>query len=161
MRIVALGMLAFAVIAILTTVISSGGKPWMSVALVAGTLALDIVLNVVLIPRLGLAGAALATTIAMTAGALACALYVRVRYGGVTRLATIARVAAASIAVYALALLLPSGELFARMGLGRLAVKGAVAFEFVLLGVVYLALLFALREIGREEVRLVRRIAGI
>jgi stage V sporulation protein B len=161
LRVVALGMLSFAAISILTTVISSGGRPWVSVALVAATLALDVALNAALIPRLGLAGAGLATTVAMTVGALACGLYVRARYGGVAEAATVARVAAAAAAVYALSLLVPSGEWLGRIGLGPAAMKAAVTVEFALFGVLYLALLAALREIGRDEVRLVRRIVGI
>jgi stage V sporulation protein B len=158
LRIVAVGMLSFAVITVLTSVISSGGRPWVSVAVVAATLALDAGLNVVLIPRFGLEGAAVATSLAMAAGAAACAAFVRVRYGALVSGLTIARVGAAAAAVYALSLLVPSDALFAR--LGGLAAKGAVAVEFAVLGVVYLALLVALREIGADEWRLARRILG-
>jgi peptidoglycan biosynthesis protein MviN/MurJ (putative lipid II flippase) len=158
---VAFGMLSFAVITVLTTVISSGGRPWVSVVLVAATLAVDVALNLFLIPRLGLAGAALATTVAMTLGAAACAVWVRSRYGAVVRGLTLLRIAAAAGAVYALSALVHSGEWAAALGAGALAAKLAVVAEFAMFGVVYLALLFALREVGGEEIRLARRIAGI
>jgi O-antigen/teichoic acid export membrane protein len=160
LRVVAFGMLSFAVITVLTTVISSGGRPWVSVGMVAATLAIDVALNFALIPRAGLAGAALATTAAMTAGAAMCAVYVHSRYGAVVRGLTLARVAAAAAAVYALSLVAPSGEWLASLGAGSLTVKAAVAVECAALGVVYVALLFALREVGGEEIRLAKRIAG-
>lgn len=160
LRIVAVGMLSFAVITVLTSVISSGGAPWMSVAVVAVTLALDAGLNYALIPRLGLPGAALATSIAMAAGAAGCMAYVKVRYGGLVSPLTVARVAAAAVAVYALSYLMPTDAWLAGLGAGALVVKGAVAVEFAALGLVYLVLLVVLGEIGAEEWRLARRIAG-
>lgn len=160
LRIVAIGMLSFAVITVLTSVISSGGRPWVSVGIVAVTLALDAGLNLALIPRLGLAGAALATTIAMFGGAAGCVAFVRLRYGARLPLGTFARVAVAAIAVYALSLALPSDAFLERMGIGGLAVKAAVAAEFAVMGVVYLAALIVTREIGAAEWKLLRRIAG-
>lgn len=161
LRVVAFGMLSFAVITVLTTVISSGGRPWVSVAMVGATLAIDVALNLALIPRMGLAGAATATTTAMTAGAVMCGVFVYRRYGAVVRGLTLARVAAAAAGVYALSLLAPSGEWLASLGATPLMVKAAVAVEFAALGLIYLALLFAVREIGSDEVRLAKRIAGL
>jgi O-antigen/teichoic acid export membrane protein len=160
LRVVAFGMLAFAVMTILTTVISSSGRPLVSVYAVAGTLALDAGLNVALIPRWGMAGAAIATTVAMTAGAAGCAAYVRVRFGASARVATVLRVAAAAAVVYAISLALPAGEVAARYGFAPLVAKAAVVVQFAVLGLVYVALLFALREIGRDEVRMAGRIVG-
>lgn len=148
LRIVAFGMLAFAVISVLTSVISSGGRPWVSVAIVAGTLALAATLDLTLIPRLGLEGAAIATSTAMLAGAIACVAFVRSRYGAVLPWATLARVAVAAGAVYVASSLLPIGGIL-------------VAAEFVGFGLVYLVLLVVLREIGAEEWGLVRRILGL
>ncbi len=161
LRIVAIGMLSFAVVTVLTSVISSGGRPWVSVAIVTATLAIDAGLNVVLIPRLGLAGAAIGTSIAMAAGAAGCAAFVRTRYGALVSPLTIARVAAAAAAVYAISLVLPSDEFFRGLGAGGLVIKAAVAAEFAVLGLVYLALLVVLREIGSDEWRLARRIVGL
>jgi O-antigen/teichoic acid export membrane protein len=161
LRIVAFGMLAFAVMTILTTVISSSGRPMVSVCAVAGTLALDAGLNAAFIPRWGMAGAALATTIAMTAGAVGCSVYVRARFGASARLATLLRVAIAAGVVYALSLVAPVGEIVAGQGFAPLVAKAAVVVQFAVLGVVYIALLFALREIGGDEVRMARKIAGV
>lgn len=161
LRIVAIGMLSFAVITVLTAVISSGGRPWVSVGIVAVTLAIDAGLNLALIPRFGLAGAAIATSLAMAVGAAGCAAYVQTRYGAVVAPLTVARVAAAAGAIYAICLLLPLDEYLARLGFGGLVVKAAVAVEFAVLGVVYLVLLVILREIGADEWRLARRIAGL
>jgi stage V sporulation protein B len=160
LRIVAVGMLSFAVVTVLTSVISSGGRPWVSVAIVAATLALDAGLNLLLIPRFGLPGAAVATSIAMAVGAAGCAAFVRVRYGALVSPLTLARVAAAAAAVYAASALFPSDEFLRARGAGGLVVKGAVAVEFAALGLLYLVLLVATREIGPDEWRLARRILG-
>lgn len=160
LRIVAVGMLSFAVITVLTSVISSGGRPWVSVGIVGVTLALDAVLNLVFIPRLGLPGAALATSVAMAAGAAMGGAFVRVRYGGLVAPATVVRVGVAAVAIYALSMVMPSDAWIAATGAGKLVVKAAVAAEFVVLGAVYLVLLVALREIGADEWRLARRIVG-
>lgn len=161
LRIVALGMLSFAIITMLTSVISSSGRPWVSVSIVATTCALSAALNLALIPRFGLAGAAMATSIAMLVGAIACAVFVKTRYGGVVSIATLARVAAAGAVVYAISLMVPSDAIAVRLGLGGLLVKLAVVVEFTILGFVYLAVLIATREIGADEVRLGKKILGI
>ncbi len=160
LRIVAVGMLSFAVITVLTSVISSGGRPWISVAIVACTLVLDAGLNLSLIPAFGLAGAATATTVAMFAGAASCVVYVRANYGARLPLVSIARVGLVAGVVYAASLLLPSDALFERLGLSGLAVRAAVMAEFSVMGLVYLAGLVATGEIGKTEWRLLRRIAG-
>jgi stage V sporulation protein B len=161
LRVVAFGMLSFAVVTILTTVISSSGRPAVSVWLVAGTLAVDFGLNATFIPRWGLGGAAVATTLAMTAGAVGCAVYVRARYGATVPWATLLRVGIATAVVYAASLVLPAGEIAAREGFGPLVSKVAVVAQFAVLGLVYLGLLFATREIGAEEARMARKIAGM
>jgi stage V sporulation protein B len=148
LRIVAVGMLSFAVITVLTSVISGGGRPWVSVAIVAVTLAIAAGLNLALIPALGLPGAALATSAAMAVGATACGVYVFKRYGALVSAATVARVGAAAGAVYALSALVPSSRLL-------------VPVEFVAFGFVYLALLFAVRELGRDEIDLAKRVLGL
>lgn len=148
LRIVAIGMLSFAVITVLTSVISSSGRPWVSVAVVAGTLAVDAGLNFALIPMLGLQGAALATSAAMAVGATACSVYVYAKYGALVPAATVARVGVVAGVIYAMSLALPLGGVL-------------VAGELVLFGVVYLVLLFVVRELGREEIGLARRILGV
>jgi stage V sporulation protein B len=148
LRIVAIGMLSFAVITVLTSVISSGGRPWISVAIVGGTLAADAGLNLALIPVFGLRGAAIATSAAMAVGAVACGAYVKARYGALVAPLSVLRIGAAAAIVYAASLFVPtSGAL--------------VAGEFVLFGLVYLGLLFALGELGRDEIGLARRVAGL
>lgn len=160
LRIVAIGMLSFAVITVLCSVISSTGRPWVSVAVVAVTLAIDAGLNLALVPRYGLVGAAVGTTIAMAVGAVAGAVVVSSRFGAIVAPLTVVRVAIASAVVYALALVVPLESLVAPLG-GSLLPKLAVAAECALLGIVYLAVLVAVREIGGNELRLARKIAGI
>jgi len=161
LRIVAFGMLAFAVMTILTTVISSSGRPIVSVYTVAGTLALDAALNAAFIPRWGMTGAAFATTSAMIVGAIGCAAYVRARFGASVPAATVARVAIAGAVVYTASILVPIGEIVANRGGAPLMAKAAVVAQFAVLGVVYVGLLFALREVGSDEVRMARKIVGV
>ncbi len=160
LRIVALGMLSFAVITVLCSVISSVGRPWVSVAVVAVTLAIDAGLNFVLVPRYGLVGAAVGTTIAMAVGAAAASVVVSSRFGAIVAPMTIVRVGIAAAAVYAIALAIPLDALVAPLG-GSILPKIAVAVECAILGVLYLGILIGVREIGRAEFQLARRIAGI
>ena len=77
----------------------------------------------------------------MAVGAVLAASYVKVRYGALVSPLTVARVGVAAAAVYAASLAFPSDDRLAALGAGKLLVKGAVAMEFVVLGLAYLLLL--------------------
>src|SRR4029079_4331476 len=65
LKIVAFGMLFFGLLYVVTTIISAGGQPRMSLFFASATLVLSAALNAILIPSRGLIGAATATTISM------------------------------------------------------------------------------------------------
>lgn len=144
LQIVAFGMLAFGLIAVLTTIITGSGRPWVSLGVGAVTLAANVALNYALIPRYGLRGAALGTTISMVLGALLACGYIAVAFRALIAPLTVARIAAAAAVVFGLSILPLSGVL--------VVVKIGVQF------VAFLGVLIATRELGQSELNLVRRV---
>ncbi len=132
------GMVFLAFLVVLTAVINAGGRPAVSFALTSGAVALDVVLNAALIPRLGIAGGALATTAAAGAGALASGLIVQKTTGFTMSLKPLSRIALASLIPLAAGLFVPARGL-------RLVAVCAVA------AALYGLVLMALGEVKKEE----------
>jgi stage V sporulation protein B len=143
---VAFGMLAFGLIYVLTTIITASGRPTISLMIGVVTLGASAALNALLIPRLGLTGAGLATTIAMFAGAGVGGAYLLTKFGALIPPLSLARIAACSAAVYALSLTYAPTS------------KVLVAVKLAALGLLYVAGLIASREVGRDELRLIQRV---
>jgi len=145
LRFLAFAQLSFALLMICTTVVSGSGRPTVSVVLVAIALGASFVLNRLAIPHWGLLGAAVATLLAVGAGAGIGMAYVWRRFS--------ARI--------------PTGS--ALRVLGIMAVCWAVSYpldldgklldlaECVGLGVLYLALVFVTRELTPREILALRR----
>jgi len=145
LRIVPYGMLFFGLIYVLTAIISSSGRPAISLAVGIATLVSDVAMNYVLIPRFGLAGAATATTSSMMIGASLGAIYVRTQFGALVPPRSVLRIAVAALTAYGLTLA------YAADGFG------VVWFGILQTGV-YFLILVVLREVGAEELRAVRKI---
>ena len=143
---VAFGMLAFGMLYVLTTIISASGRPAVSLRIGVVTLATSAALNAVLIPRMGLTGAGLATTLAMMTGAGIGVGYLFKRFGALMPAASLARIVAASAIVYGLSLVYAPAS------------KAMIVLKLAALGLVYVALLIASREVGRDELQLIRRV---
>lgn len=143
---VAFGMLAFGLVYVLTTIISASGRPMVSLMVGVVTLAASAGLNALLIPRLGLAGAGLATTLDMFIGAGIGAGYLLARFGALIPAYSLARIIGCSAVIYALSLCYAPAS------------KVMIVAKLAALGVLYIVLLIASREIGREELRLVQRV---
>ncbi len=75
------GISFITVFSVLTTVVTGAGRPKTALAMVMVLVPLDIVLNLVLIPRYALRGAALATTITCFLGMFIALIYVRTKFG--------------------------------------------------------------------------------
>jgi O-antigen/teichoic acid export membrane protein len=127
----------------LSSAITGRGRPKAALAIVAGALPLAVVLHLYLIPRFGLAGAALATTIACGAAFAASAVVLAKTVGPILEIGTVLRI------LLAASLILPAGILWP--GRGWLTVPYALA-----LGVVYLLILRLLGEIKSDDWDLVR-----
>ena len=150
LRVVPFGVLAFSVFYLYATALVGSGRPLHAAALGGVTLLLDVALNAALIPRHGIAGAAVATSAALAIGAIASAVFVRSTLGVSFPAATLARVAIAGAAITAASSLWPVTGLI-------VLVKGGV------LTALFGAALLLLREVGREDLdhlRAIFRAAG-
>jgi O-antigen/teichoic acid export membrane protein len=145
LRWVAFGMLAFGLVYVLTTIISASGRPRVSLIIGVVTLAASAALNAVLIPRLGLTGAGLATTLAMTVGATAAGGYLLRRFGAMIRPRSLARIVTVSVVIYALALAYTPAS------------KVMIVIKLAALCLAYVIGLMVSREIGIDELQLIRR----
>jgi stage V sporulation protein B len=143
---VAFGMLAFGLIYVLTTIISASGRPTVSFTIGVVTLAASAALNALLIPRLGLTGAGLATTLAMFIGAGIGGGYLLNRFGALIAPLSLARIGGCSAIIYALSLAYTPAS------------KPLVIAKLAVLGVLYIIVLVASREVGRDELRLLQRV---
>src|SRR5205085_11573184 len=143
---VAFGMLAFGMIYVLTTIISASGRPKVSLLIGVVTLITSAALNALLIPRLGLTGAGLATTLAMFAGAGVGVAYLLKRFGALIPPLSLARIAAASALLYALSLAYAPAS------------RALIVVKLAALCLLYVILLIASREVGRDELRLIQRV---
>jgi O-antigen/teichoic acid export membrane protein len=132
------GMVFLAFLVVLTTAINAGGRPVVSFALTSVVVALDAALNAALVPRMGIAGGALATTAAAGAGALASGLIVRRSTGFAMGLKPLLRIALASLVPAAFGLFVPAH------GPGLVVVC-------LLATALYGLVLMALGEIKKEE----------
>lgn len=149
LAIVSFGMLFFGFLYVLTTIISAGGRPIVSVSIAAATLALSAALNALLIPNYGLVGAAIATTAAMLIGAAAAFTYVAAKFGGSISLASTARIITCAGLIYvASRFFVPSSKIMVVVQLGGL-------------GISYCVLLIVSREVNRSDLRMIARIVGM
>lgn len=147
LRILAFGILFFGLLYVITTIISASGRPSVSLLIGAATLTSSAVLNVLLIPRYGLAGAATATAVSMLAGAVAACAYVKRRFGRLMPPLSAFRIAACAGVIYAASLAFsPSSRLL-------------IVVQLVALAVAYLIALLVTGELGRSDLRLIARVA--
>jgi stage V sporulation protein B len=123
---------AFSSMALMTlflTLINADGRPRKSFLIAGAAATADLALNIALVPRMGIRGAALATLIACGAGTLAGAADVLKRFRSLPRAGSFLKISMASAALLAVVLLVRPG------GLGFLwaAAAGTAAYGAVLL----------------------------
>ena len=148
LRILAFGMMFFGLLYILTTVISASGRPSISLLLGVTTLITTTVLNLLLIPPLGLKGAAIATTISMLAGAAIGCVYLWSKFRTLLPLMTALRIVACVGITYAVSLVLSPAS------------KVLIIVNMLVLSLTFILALIFSRELGREDLRLLMRVAG-
>ncbi len=137
------GQVFLSFLIVLSNVVTAGGCPWISLALVAFTTALSAGANYLLVPAAGIMGAAGATTVAGAIGMAAAAVFVRRRFGASVLPLSALRIVLGSALLYAAARLLsPAGW----------AVLPAAAGLFV----AYLLLLAVLGEIDANDRKMLR-----
>ncbi len=143
---IAYGMLLFGMFQVITTIISASGRPAVSLGIAALTLATSAALNYALIPSCGLAGAGLATTIAMFVGVIAGGGYLLARFGALMPLWSFARIAFCAGLVYAASLAL------------ALQSKMIILVQLAALSLVYFAALVFTKEIGRGDLEAIKKV---
>lgn len=143
---VAFGMLGFGLIYVLTTIISASGRPRISLLIGVVTLVASAALNALLIPRAGLAGAGLATMLAMFIGAGIGIGYLFKQFGALIPPLSLARIAGCSAIVYGLSLAYTPPS------------KGLMVVKLAALCLLYVIGLIASREVGSNELRLLERV---
>jgi O-antigen/teichoic acid export membrane protein len=122
----------------LAVILSVTGRPLTALGFSLACIAGDALLNWLLVPRMGLTGAALATALTSLAGTAILALLVTVRFGGLLSIRTLVKLSAAAGLIFGLSALLDlEGPL--------LILEGVALFG------VYIGSMVILKEVHRED----------
>ena len=130
---------------VLTTILTAGGRPKAAMTMGLILLPVDALLNLVLIPRYDLVGAALATSSTSVIGVMMASAVIFRRFGVLLEVRSLSRIAISSLAIYLLAIGLPLPSLWN-------AVWGVVLIPG------YAVLLILSGELGREDWNIVKRL---
>lgn len=145
------GFVAFSMFVIACTILNGAGRAWDATMAAAITLVAVIGANAWLVPGKlqveGLVATATATSLGMTIGAVVAGGTVLRRFGALVPVATVARVAVAAAAAVAVGRAIGDH--------GKMVTLGAAIAVFA----TYLVVLVVLREIRREDLAVVRKIA--
>ncbi|NOR15804.1 MAG: oligosaccharide flippase family protein [Candidatus Aminicenantes bacterium] len=137
------GISFITVFSVLTTVVTGSGRPKTALAMVLVLVPLDVVLNLILIPRYALRGAAWATTVTCFLGMIISLIYVRRKFGPLLRLRSFLGIVAASSLFYL-------GPNFLPMSGPLLILQGMILSGF------YVLVLFAVKEISPRDFGFIR-----
>jgi len=124
------GMILFTVFYTLAVVLSVVGKPGLALVISLGLLLVDVILNVILVPRLGLIGAALGTAVAALLGAVVLSAVVARQFKALIGARSLVKMILAAAVLFGLSTLVPlGGVLFVAKGLCLFALYiGAMVF---------------------------------
>jgi O-antigen/teichoic acid export membrane protein len=102
LSILIIGLGFFTIYLILTTIITAGDNPKTAMWLNIVILFVDVIINLYLIPRYGIIGASIGTSISMIIGVIISAIYVFLRFKALIQLLSAARIIIATIPIYLL-----------------------------------------------------------
>ena len=146
--ILVLGLAFLSIFSVLTSVVMGAGKPKVAVWMALPLVVMDIILNVILIPRYGLVGAAWATTSTGFVGMCAAAVYVYWKFKTLVNAMSALKIVLASVVIYLIA--------------ANVSVSLVWLVPLYLgLAALYGGLLWGLREIRRDDIEMVKRIVRI
>jgi stage V sporulation protein B len=150
----ALGNVAFSVFAIAGTILNSAGLTLPATVTAGITLAFAAIGNAIAIPIAAARGdvlhtAAVVTSLAMLAGAILSGWVLRRRFGAFLPLASIVRIAVATVAALAVGRVLP------------LHGKLMTLVEAVIVGAVFIIVLVVTRELGRRDLDAIKAIRAV
>jgi O-antigen/teichoic acid export membrane protein len=138
------GLGLIAVFNVLCNMIMGGGKPGAALGIALPLVPIDIALNIALIPRYGLLGAAIATTLTGFIGMVAAAAYVFWRFKTLVPAKSLLKICIASAVVYAIALNISLSPFL-------------LPLLYVGLFTLYLGLLFVMKELKKEDIETFKR----
>lgn len=152
LAVLSFGIVCFALFVIGATILSSAGRPGLSAAIAAGTVALVVGGNLALLRLAGigphtLRAAATGTSIGMAFGAGAVGFAVRARFGTFIELRSLLRVAISALFAWIVAHAVPSHSVV-------LALLALVAG-----GIAFLVALVATRELGGDDWAVLKKLA--
>lgn len=142
----AYGMLFFGMLFILTTIISSSGRPKISMIISSLSLIFTIVLDVLLIPRYGMMGAAWGTSLGILLGVIGAGGYILATFGRCIDIRPLAVTIVAAIVCY------PIGFWHINSHLPLFAVKG------LLQTLSYIGILILFGELSAKELDWLKRL---
>jgi len=148
LSILVFGLALLTVFLVLSHMVMGSGRPGVVFVIASSLVAMDIALNVVLVPRHGLVGAAWATTLTGVIGTIAAAGYVLARFRALVGVRSVVKIGLASAAVYAVALRVSLSASF-------------LPLVYVALFAVYFGLLVIMREFRREDVGIIKRMVPL
>ncbi len=143
LRVLVFGYVLISLFHVGTTIITALGHPRFAMGLAFIMLLVDVLLTRLLIPPLGLPGAALATTLSALGGVLCAVIWLARRFGPLVPLHSLLRIVLCALGVAALGIMCPMAGV-------------RVLFGFVILGAVYAGLLALLGELNHADRRLFR-----
>ena len=147
MGILVLGSAFFSLFMVISTAIAASGKPSLSAIIGGFMLAAEVIFSIAFIPRYGINGAAMAVGMASFLAFTSIALVARRRFNNwLFRPLSVVRVLLAGVVVFIASLLVPVGGM---MLLPKYAVLSAL----------YIAILFVLGEIGKDDWAMFVRLA--
>ncbi|MBI4854727.1 MAG: oligosaccharide flippase family protein [Acidobacteria bacterium] len=155
LTIAAYGLMFFGLIYILTTIISSSGKPRVSLIVGIITLTVSVSLNILLIPEYEIIGAALATTIAMFVGVITATIYIHSTFKACFSLKSVTSTFIAAISMYLVNSFLPD-TLFSLFN-GKMNLIFNLTIHIAVQTSVYLMALIMTRELTSNEFNLIRK----
>lgn len=139
------GLVFFSLIMTSISIILANNEPWVSASIAALLIPVDFVLNLKFIPLYGIRGAAIGTTITALIGLTITSIFVVMRFGTLMRLRSFINIVFASLIIYFLA--------WAYSASGILLI-----FNYIVLFIIYLGILFALKEIGKTDLERLKSI---
>ena len=139
------GLLAYGLLYIAITIITASGRVRFAFYMILAVLAVDVVANIILVPRFLLVGAATASAIAFFLSVILSGIYLQKRFGAFIPLMSILRVCGAGLIVYLISTKVPLAFPWWVVKMGVLAL-------------VYGGILILTREFGREDFKRVLRV---
>lgn len=148
LSILAFGLGFLSIFFVLSNVIMGSDKPWIVLMMILPLVAFDIGLNVFLVPRFGLLGAAWATTVTGFFGMGVSSLYVIRRLGALVALKSLGRICLASLIIYFIALQIPLSPLW-------------LPLLYIALFGLYMGILWLTMELKRDDLATFKRLVPL